>query len=52
MDNPKATSNKAYTKLDSKVIKKNPRELKISKVKHDRPAIFIEELKNDNQFSH
>ena len=43
--NDHATSDVEETKLSSKDVKNN-------KTMHDRPAIFIEELKNQDQYNH
>ena len=46
MDNWKATNSNDHTKLDIKKTKLCSKIIKNNKVAHDRPAIFIEELKD------
>lgn len=51
MDNWKATNSNDHTKLDIKETKLNSKDVKNNKTTHDRPAIFIEELKDQDQFN-
>lgn len=51
MANWKATNTNDHTKLEIKETKLNSKDVKNNKATHDRPAIFIEELKDQNQFN-
>lgn len=51
MANRKATNTNDLKKLEIKETKLNSKNAKNNKATHDRPAIFIEELKDQGQFN-
>ena len=51
MANWKATNTNDHIKLEIKETKLNSKDVKNNEATHDRPAIFIEELKDQNQFN-
>ena len=50
MDNWKAANTNDQAKLALKKAKRSSENIKNNKATHDRPAIFIEELKDQGQF--
>ncbi len=40
-----------HTKSDLEETKLSSKDVKNNKIKHDRPAIFIEELKDQDQYN-
>ena len=51
MDDWKAKNTNDHTKLELKKTNLSSKDVKNNKATHDRPALFIEELKDQGQFN-